>query len=142
MGMSRILRVISILKILVFISLIVFVPDVLSAGSKDRKDLATTLTNEFRDEGWPALQFEAVGQNYKTIRIEQKNVTQEEPLTEWQLTNVLGTILKPDIVKRLKTSGFEKGVFVDGRSRNYPFKVSRKYHDDMRNFFKSYFGVR
>jgi hypothetical protein len=101
--------------------LFILMPASILATTKECKNIATALIKEFRQQGWHALTFEAAGQDYKTIKIVQKNVIQEKPLTEGQLKSALGTILKPDIVERLKTSGFEKGIFVDGRSRSYPF---------------------
>ncbi|MCG2721598.1 MAG: hypothetical protein L6290_06250 [Thermodesulfovibrionales bacterium] len=124
-------------KVLIII-LLLMLPYTIFAEVTERKNLANSLTKEFKQKGWPALTLKASGEQFKTISIHQSNVTQKPKLTDGQLTSVLGTLLEPDVVNRLKKVGFEKGNFIDGRSRSYPFEISRKYYDKMENFYKSF----
>jgi hypothetical protein len=105
------------------------------ASTSERKIVSIALTNEYRQEGWDQLSFEATGKDYKTMKVVQKNIKQNKPLTDGQLITGLGAILTPATVIRLKKAGFEKGVFIDGHSRSYPFEISRKYYDKMQKSF-------
>jgi hypothetical protein len=81
---------------------------------------AKGLTSKYKAKGFPVT-FEATGKDKSIIRITQKNITQNPPLTEGQMITLLGTYLKDGIQSRLRNEGFISGVFVDGKSREYPF---------------------
>lgn len=91
------------------------------AGSAEtRTTTAKGLTSKYKAKGFPVT-FEAFGNNKSIIRITQKNITQNPPLTEGQMITLLGTYLKDGIQSRLRKEGFISGIFVDGKSREYPF---------------------
>ena len=105
------------------------------AGVSERKKLTIKLTKEMCDidkqvggDGVAIVVFSVDVKDNKTLRIVQKNSTQQDPLSDGQLTSVLAAYMPPKTVDRLKNFGFKKGVFIDGRSRKYPFQISEKYY--------------
>ena len=108
----------------------------------DRISLVSTLTKEHRQDGWDGLIFEATGNDKKTIKMTFNKFQQGTRLTEGELVSILGTILTPNIVSRLKNVEFEKGEFVDGKKRSYDFEISRQYFDKMQEVYKSMTGGR
>ena len=94
-----------------------------------QKALAESITMDFRNEGWHDLTFKVTGLN--TITVRQANITQQKKLSDGQVVSWLGSILKPDIISKLKNAGFNKGIAIDGKSRKYPFEISTKYYDEL-----------
>lgn len=108
----------------------------ISYASDNKNQTVQALTQAYQKDGWDGLSFRYTNKSGSTVIIEQKGVTQESPLTEGQITNVLGTILKPATVNKLKKAGFTNGQFVDGKQRKYKFIVSTKYYKEMQGVFK------
>lgn len=105
-----------------------------------QKKITEELTTSFRNNGWDYLYFKTSGTD--TVTIYHNGIQQNSKLTEGQLVSALGTILKPDIVSKLKTSRFKKGIFIDGKSRKYPIEISRIYYDQLQAFFNKLSGGR
>jgi hypothetical protein len=124
----------NVARLVTFVLCIITAFSTAMAGTAERKNITTALTNEYRQEGWSDLTFEVTGKDYKTLKLTQKNVIQNKPLTEGQLISGLGSILTPEVVKRLKKAGFKRGIFIDGHSRSYSFEISRKYYDKSQSF--------
>ena len=113
------------------------------AASNDmasQQQITDELTTSFRDNGWADLSFETSAPGMVTIY--HNGILQNNKLTEGQLVSALGTILKPDIVSKLKNFGFKQGTLVDGKSRKYPIEISRIYYDHLQAFFNKLSGGR
>jgi hypothetical protein len=95
-------------------------PNAYAGGAEIRIKTAKGLTATYKAKGFPVT-FEAEGEDKRIIRITQKNIIQNPPLTEGQMITLLGTYLKNGIQSRLKNEGFISGVLVDGKLREYPF---------------------
>lgn len=109
-------------------------------SSKEPKKIVVELTTSFRKNGWNDLSFETSAPNIVTII--HKGIQQNSKVTEGQLVSALGAILEPDIVSKLITVGFKKEIFIDGKSREYPIEISRKYYDKLQIIYKKLSGGR
>ena len=129
------------LAILFFFMFFLSLPNIAVCNdTASQKKITEELTTNFRSNGWADLSFETSEPGI--VAIYHKGIQQNSKLTEGQLVSALGTILKPDIVSKLKNSGFKNGIFIDGKSREYPFEISRKYYDQLQAFFNNLSGGR
>lgn len=122
------------------IGLFVLPSNGLCSDNSSQQELAKKLTNSFKSDGWANLSFKVSEIN--TVRIHHAGLQKSSRLNEGELVSALGTILKPDIVSKLKKSGFQKGIFVDGKSREYPFEISTKYFNELQAVFSRLTGGR
>lgn len=111
-----------------------------SSDSISQQTLAEKLTHSFRNDGWTDLSFKASEPD--TVSIHYAGLQNSSRLNEGELVSALGTILKPDIISKLENSGFKKGIFVDGKSREYPFEISTKYYNELQAVFRRLTGGR
>ncbi|OPX95488.1 MAG: hypothetical protein A4E58_02087 [Syntrophorhabdus sp. PtaB.Bin006] len=130
-----------IIVILVILSMTLLVPGLcFSQGLNAKQKIAEQLTNEFRDDGFKDLTFEAPQAGIGDAILIRHGVIKTAPLTEGELVSSLGVILKPDVVKRLKNAGYKKVTYIDGNSRTYPAELSTKYYYKLRAFLKKLAG--
>jgi hypothetical protein len=130
---------ISIIHVSILLLTITIIPTVAFCGDSNSKEKITKeLTNTFQADGWYSLTFYSSGQD--TVSIRHAEIKQDNKLTEGQLVSAVGSILKPDVVSKLKKSGFKKGILVDGKGRKYPFEISTKYYYEMQALFKKISG--
>lgn len=127
--------------VIILLLTITIIPNTAFCGDSISKEETTKeLTKAFQADGFKDLTFDSTGQD--TVSIRHAGIQQGSKLTEGQLVSALGTILKPDVVSKLKKSGFKKGIFIDGKSRKYPIELSTKYYDELQAFFKRLSGEK
>ncbi|HHD64443.1 MAG TPA: hypothetical protein ENK96_08805 [Desulfobulbaceae bacterium] len=140
--MKDIIKKNNVLIILSFSLLCLFAlpKNALSIDSISQQKLTEKLTNSFRSDGWSDLSFKT--SETDTVLIHHAGLQTSSRLTEGELLSALGIILKPDVISKLKDSGFKRGIFIDGKSREYPFEISTKYYDELQAFFHRLSGGR
>jgi hypothetical protein len=111
-----------------------------SADLSRKQRTAKELTNEFRNDGFQDLVFQAPETKDGDAVLIRHGVAKEDVLTQGELVSALGVILKPDVVKRLKNAGYKKVIYIDGKSRTYPAELSTKYYYKLQAFFKKLSG--
>jgi len=114
------------------------IPNTGLCGNSGKDKTIRELTKTFQADGWKDLTFRTSGKD--TVSIRHAGAIQNPKLTEGQLVSALGSILKPDVVLKLKRAGFSKGIFVDGKDRKYPFEVSTKYYNELQKLFRKLSG--
>jgi hypothetical protein len=117
---------------------ITIIPKVAICGDISKEKTVNDLTKAFQADEWYDLSFHCLG--HDTVAIRHAGVKQKDKLTEGQLVSALGSILTPNVVSKLKGSGFKKGVLIDGKSREYPFEISTKYYTEYQTFLKKLSG--
>jgi len=105
-------------------------------ANDEKQQAVQQLTRSYQKDGWDGLTFKVSEKSKSTVVIHQPNINQNKPLTPGQLTTLMGAILEPRTVGRLRKAGFTKGEFLDGALRKYDFEVSRRYHGETQQFFK------
>lgn len=114
----------------------------LTEGNKalsERERFATRLTEEIRNNGYDYIIMKADGKEHRELQI-HADLEQEEKMADGQMTTLLGTLLKPEMVARLKKEGFKSGVLIDGKSRRYPFAISNEHNAKLKRVFKNISG--
>ena len=99
-----------------------------SNDSISQQKVITQLSKKFSGAGWTNLSLKTSGTD--TITIIQDNMRPDERLTEGSLLSIYGILLEPNTVSILQNSGFKKGIYIDGKSREYPFEISTKYYKE------------
>jgi hypothetical protein len=123
-----------VLVILVILTFCVsFSTIALCNDNSSQNKITEELTNNLRNQGWVDITFEITGTD--TVSIHHGGIKQKSKLTDGQLVSALGSILKPDVVSKLQNSGVKKGIFVDGKSREYPIEISTKYYNQLQSYF-------
>jgi hypothetical protein len=129
----------NIILVIILLLTITIIPNVAFCGDSDSKEKTTKeLTKAFRADGWYSLTFYSSGQD--TVSIRHAEIKQNNKLTEGQLVSAVGSILEPNVVSKLKKSGFKKGILIDGKGRKYPFEISTKYYVEQQAFLKKLSG--
>jgi len=124
-----------IIFIIILLLINMTIPNVAFCGNNNTKEKTTKeLTKAFQADGWHGLTFFSSGQD--TISIRHADIKQNNKLNEGQLLSAFGSILDPNVIAKLKKSGFKKGMLIDGKGREYPFEISTKYYIEYQAFLE------
>jgi len=133
-------RNMDITLVIVLLLTITIIPKAVFCCDSSKEKTVKDLTKAFQAEEWYNLTFQCSGQD--TVTIHHAGIKQKNKLTEGQLVSAFGSILTPNVVLKLKGSGFKKGVLIDGRSRKYPFEISTRYYTEYQTFLKKLSGEK
>lgn len=137
--MNAFIKKIDIIFVFVLLLLtITIMPNSALCGDISKEKTVKELTKAFQADGWYDLTFNISGQD--TVSIRHAGVMQKDKLTEGQMVSALGSILTPNVVTRLTKSGFKKGIYIDGKSREYPFEISTKHYIRYKAFLEKLSG--